>query len=181
MIVEHVFITTLEAPDALRLASEFLMAGGFIVQRDTAFSVDAPWTKLDVVRGVANAARAKSIDQLPQRLVLEWDRGRVTVAASIEWVPPGAFRWGTNREPPAHSPKVRTHVELMHALVGGLEALLGRRVPPEEARRAWAEVETRLREESRRQGRRRNVILWSVLGGILLLLALVIVAAVMSS
>jgi hypothetical protein len=180
LIVEHVFITTLDAPAALRLASEFLTAAGFRVMRERAFSVDAPWTKLDVARGVDGAARAKSIDQLPQRLVLEWDRGRVTVAASIEWFAPGAFRTGSAKEPPPHSPKIRPHIELMHGLMLALEALLARRVPMEEARQPWAELEARLRAESIRQRRKRNTVLWSVVVGIFLLVFLIIVLAVAS-
>jgi len=180
LIVEHVFITTLDAPEALRLASDFLMAAGFRVPQDHAFSQAEPRTKLDAVRGVENAGRAKSIDQLPQRLVLEWDRGRVTIAASIEWFAPGAFRTGSAKEPPPHSPKVRPHIELVHGLVVALEALLARRVPMEEARRPWAELEARLRADSIRQRRKRNIVLWSVVGGIFFLFFLIIVLAVAS-
>jgi hypothetical protein len=165
----------------LRLASEFLTAGGFVVQRDPAFSVGTPSTKLEVTRGVANAAKAKTIDQLPQRLALEWDRGRVTVAASIEWFAPGAFRSGSRREPPPHSPKVRPHIELMNGLMVALEALLARRVPFEEARGQWAAIEARVREESRRLARRRNLTTGLVVGGIVLLFVLIIVIAIAAS
>ena len=184
MIVEHVFITTLEAPEAIRLASQVLSSRGFVARAVAAIEVAAPGAVagtpprsagLEMARGKASAARARSIDELPQRLRLDWDRGRVTVAACIEYFQHGSFNVGTQRDPAPDSPKVRSHVELMTAVVGALEMSLAHRVPVEEATRRWAEVENRLREESRRKRHRRNVILWSVLGGIVLLVVVIIV------
>ena len=50
----------------------------------------------------------------------------------------------------------------------------------EEARRPWAELEARLRADSIRQRRKRNIVLWSVVGGIFFLFFLIIVLAVAS-
>ena len=175
MIIEHVFITTLDGADALRLASEYLGLGGFRPQTGIPFSISAPSSKLDVVRGKANAARAKAPDELPQRLWLEWDRGRVTVAASIEFFETASFSYGSRKEPPPDSPKLRPHIEMMQAMLAGLEASTSGRLPPADARRPWADVEARLREEWRRRRRRRAITLWLVFSGIVLLIILVIV------
>src|SRR5689334_21573109 len=84
MVVEHTFITTLSAPDALRLASQFLSQRGFVATAQEAFAIGAgdAWNVLEMTRGQKKARRAKSIVVYPQTLRLEWDRGRVSVAAS---------------------------------------------------------------------------------------------------
>ena len=177
MIIEHAFITTLEAQDALGLAHEYLAGGGFAATNGAAPPSAPGPSRLDVTRGRANAARAKSIDELPQRMTLEWDRGRVTVAVLIEYFQAGSFTAGSRREPPAHSPKLKNHVELMYAVIGGLEAVLARRLPVDEARRPWAELEARLRDESLRKRRRHYIILWSIFAALVLLVVLVVVAS----
>src|SRR3712207_6576985 len=97
MVVEHVFVTTLEAPDALTRASEFLAAGGFVVQEQKAFPLGG-WNAVEVTRGKSNAARAKSVEELPQRVRVEWDRGRVTVAAYIQAFGRASFNIGSGVE-----------------------------------------------------------------------------------
>src|SRR4051794_16092301 len=84
MVVEHIFITTLEAPDALRLASQFLNARGYIASAQSAFAIGGGggWNVLEMTRGKKSAAKAKSVIEFPQTIRIEWDRGRVTVAAS---------------------------------------------------------------------------------------------------
>ena len=173
MIVEHVFITTLDGADALGLAWEFLAYGGFSAVFDPTGS-GRPNNSLDVRRGRESAARALSIDELPQRVRVDWDRGRVTVAASIEYFQHGAFSTGTRSEPPAHSPKIRPHIELMHAVVGGLEAVLANRMPVDEAVRHWSQLESRLRDESARKRRRRTITLWTVFALIVLFVVAII-------
>lgn len=174
MIIEHVFVTTLEADPALQLAADYLQAGGFAFQ-PTAAPAARSARAIEVTRGKKNAAKAKSVDELPQRMHVEWDRGRVTVAAAIEYFEQGAFTGSSKREPPPESPKVRPHVELMHAVVWGLEAMLVHRTPLDTARQPWAQAEARLREEARRKRRKRHIILWSILAAFLLLIALVVV------
>ena len=175
MIIEHVFVTTLDGPDAIRLAWEYLEAGGFARRDGIMVKPADPGTKLDMGRGKANAARAKSLDELPQRVWIEWDRGRVTVAASIEYFQTGSFTAGSRTEPPAHSPKLKQHIDLMHALIGGLEAVLTRGLPINEARRTWADLEARLRDEALRTRRKRSITLIVVFVAIVLLIVLAIV------
>jgi hypothetical protein len=88
MVIEHTFITTLEAEAAMSAASAFLAARGFRVEPQTAFipvTAGGPshTRAMELTRGVANPVRAKGVGDLPQRVRLEWDRGRVSVAASI--------------------------------------------------------------------------------------------------
>jgi hypothetical protein len=84
MVVEHQFITTLEAADALRLASQFLAERGFEARAQGAFALGGgdAWNVLEMARGKKNPRRAKSVVEYPQMLRMEWDRGRVTVAVS---------------------------------------------------------------------------------------------------
>jgi hypothetical protein len=160
MVIEHVFVTTLEAPDALRLASEFLTARGFVVQGQTAFQMGG-WKTLEVARGRKNAARARSIEELPQRIKIEWDRGRVTVAAYIQAYHRASFNIGSGVELPANSPKVRMHAHLMTSIVQGLELLLAHRQPMDEAARGWDSAAAVAAEDARRR-RRRSWIKWGV-------------------
>jgi hypothetical protein len=156
VVIEHVFVTTLEAPDALRLASEFLTSGGFLVQGQPGFQLGG-WTSLEVARGKSNAARARSIEDLPQRVKVEWDRGRVTVAAYIQAYQRAFLSVGSGVELPAHSPKVRLHAQLMTAIAQGLELLLAYQRPPYEARQPWAGVSMLIAADTRR--RRRNTLI----------------------
>ena len=173
MVIEHVFVTTLEAPDALRRSSEFLASGGFVVQGQNAFQLGS-WNGVELVRGKQNAARAKSIEELPQRVKIEWDRGRVTVAAYIQAFAPHTFTIGSGVELPANSPKVRLHAQLMTAIVQGLELLLAYHQPPEEAGRAWQMVRVQVEEDARRRRRNR----WITVAVVVVIFALLIALAI---
>ena len=168
MVIEHVFVTTLEAPDALRLASEFLTAGGFAVQGQGAFQLGG-WNSIELTRGRANAGRAKSVEELPQRIKIEWDRGRVTVAAYIQGFVRASFNFGSGVELPSTSPKVRLHAQLMTAIAQGLEILLAHRRPVEEAYVPWQYASASIAEEARVR-RRNNWIKIAVVLGIFALL-----------
>ena len=158
MVVEHVFVTTLEAPDALRMASEFLTGGGFAVQGQNAFQLGG-WNNVELTRGKVNAARAKTIQDLPQRVRIEWDRGRVTVAAYIQAFGHGTWSVGSGVELPANSPKVRLHAQLLTAIAHGLELLLAYHRPPEEAYRAWQQVAALIDEDARRRKRNSRLLI----------------------
>ena len=158
MVVEHVFVTTFEAPDALRMASEFLTGGGFAVQGQNAFQIGG-WNNVELTRGKVNAARAKTIEDLPQRVRIEWDRGRVTVAAYIQAFGQATWSFGSGVELPATSPKVRLHAQLLTAMAQGLELLLAHRRPAEEAYRPWNEVAALINEDARRRKRRGWIVL----------------------
>jgi hypothetical protein len=121
MLVEHTFVTTLEADEALRDAGEFLCGLGFTLR------AGGPG-ELEAARGRQRASTSRT-SQLPQNLKLVFDRGRVTLAAGI--LAPGG------KDKPVHA-------EYMTALATALEALLVDRCPPEEAAVEWRRLDARL-------------------------------------
>jgi hypothetical protein len=163
VVVEHTFVTTMEAPQAMAAASEFLARRGFEAPR-TAFSMNQQWDTLEVRRGRAKARSARSVAQLPQVVNLSWDRGRVTVALSIEasnvWGG-GSFVLGTTVEKPK---RMRLHQSLLGAIAIGLEMLLAQQVPPEMAMAQWDRVE----EEIAKAARRRRIRIAIVIGIVIL-------------
>ena len=180
MVIEHIFITTMESPEALTAASNLLREGGFAVLNNGAFQMGG-WTDLEVNRGKKNVARAKDVTECPQQVRLEWDRGRVTVAASITTRPrhTKAFAWsrkiGGVAFPPSKVPKKeRAYADLLTVITRSVELLLAQRRSQEEARREWAAVETQMKADSRRTRRRNAILGFSILGifiGLLILIA----------
>ena len=159
MVIEHTFVTTMEAEEALRTASEFLRRhGGFEPEADRAFQLGRPgWNVIELKRGKKSASRAKLVSELAQQIRMEWDRGRVTLAASIA-PRTGAF-YGTDTSP--RHVRNRLAAELMTAIARSLELLLAYRMPPEQAARPWDQAQAQV-DEQRRREKRRNVIAWTV-------------------
>jgi len=118
MLVEHTFVTTLEAGPAVRLACEFLQSAGFRLEGVASDGVQA-------VRG-RKRPNTRKIRLLPQSVKLVYDRGRVNVAAAI--TPRGG------KDKPVHA-------DLMTALVRGLEHLLAGGEPLEQVAAAWFAAE----------------------------------------
>lgn len=183
MVIEHIFITTLESPEALTAASDLLREGGFAVLNNSAFQMGG-WTDLEVQRGKKSVARAKDVTECPQQVRLEWDRGRVTVAASITPRPrhTSAFAWsrkiGGVALPATKTPKKeRAYADLLMVISRSVEKLLGERLSQEESRREWAAVEMQMKADSRRS-RRNNMIVGFCI--VVLFVALIVVIAVVS-
>jgi hypothetical protein len=184
MVIEHTFITTMEAPEALSAASNFLQSGGFQVMNNSAFQMGG-WTDLEVARGRASPARAKDVTQYPQQVRIEWDRGRVNVAASVTQRPrkEKRFMWSGRASYQAGPlsgapPKDRAYADLMLVITRGLEILLAQRLSPQEAAREWFAVETQMRDEARRARNRSIAIGVAIL---VLFIGLIIFAAIMAS
>ncbi len=118
MLVEHSFVTTLEAQAALSQADAFLRSLGFRIN-----SVGAE--RIDAERG-RKKPNTRKVSRLPQTITLVYDRGRVTAAAGIT-----PFK---NREFPIHA-------ALMTALVRSLERLLVEGQPAGEAAAEWFAVD----------------------------------------
>jgi hypothetical protein len=84
MLVEHVFVTTLEGPDALEATKDLLAEYGFELQNELIQDRNGnPVHSLTMARGKKNPDRCRSVLDLPHQFQLEWDRGRVAVAAAI--------------------------------------------------------------------------------------------------
>jgi hypothetical protein len=167
MVVEHEFVTTLDGVAALTAASRFLNAGGFAGQ-DSAFLVgETQWTTLEMKRGRKAAARAKSIVELPQRIILNYDRGRVTVAASITashiWGGNANFTVGFGVDASNESPKKMVmHQQLLIAIANGLEGAIGKGQADDVARADWLRAEQVI-EAAAKKRKRRNLIIAGII------------------
>jgi hypothetical protein len=158
MVVEHAFITTLEAPDALRAASQFLAARGFEAANQGAFALGPDgWNSLEMTRGKKSANRAKSVVELPQRIRVEWDRGRVSVAASATSLEESRM---TALSKKVKGRPAKMMESMLVQMVTQLQHLLETRSDPAELGRSWAEFEQGLHHEDRT--RRRKRIIWAV-------------------
>ncbi len=159
MVVEHTFVTTLPPQEALKKASQFLARGGFVAKSQTAFALDqTAWTTIDVRRGKTTSTKSSAIPDLPQQIRLEWDRGRVSVAASI------ADR---------HSVKKRS--ALLLSIVIGLENLLAKGQSEDQAVGEWYRIDSELRRSGRWYKYRRWLLAVLVAGvwiGIVILITL---------
>ena len=94
MVIEHEFVTTLEAEDAMRRVGDFLLSRGFENSRESAFQVSggrggsapATWTRIRATRGKKKPTHVRRFDELPQTAIVSYDRGRVEVALSVRTV-----------------------------------------------------------------------------------------------
>jgi hypothetical protein len=137
MLVEHTFVTTLDKDAAFEQAVAALAALGFAQVERTEVSVT-------LRRGKAKINRVVRSDDLPQQVVVHFDRGRIQFAASLEESP--ALR----RERPLQQ-------EFLMTLATLTEACLSRREPLQRARAAWDLLADRI-ERSYHRRRRRNRI-----------------------
>ena len=94
MVVEHTFVTTLEAPEAMRAVGTMLAELGFVAEVQNAFAMETAWNAIELRRGAAKSRRGRGLLQWPQQVRVEWDRGRVEVAVAIH--PPPRGRLDTN-------------------------------------------------------------------------------------
>jgi hypothetical protein len=147
MMIEHTFVTTRDAAATLAMASELLTQLGF---KKVTSLPDAA----DFCRGKASPQRADRADELPQRVRLEYDRGRVSMAASIECV---------RKSKPVHR-------SMLLSLTEAVEGYLGRNLPIFKARAAWDAV---ARDIAAKTARRRRLHLLITLLVSLLLVALI--------
>lgn len=180
MVVEHTFITTLEGHDALRMAWELLISRGFapLPPPEQALRPLAP-NAVELRRGRENPERAKSIVELPQFVRVEWDRGRVAVAASITprtWMgrqyTPGSM---ITKPISARQPDQEN---LLLAVIGSLEMLLAHRRAPAECVAGLDQLQHHLVQQARRSRRRG----WLIVGVIIVgFVGLIVFATVLSN
>ena len=159
MLAEHSFITTAEAEPALRAADELLCALGFVREPGPAERV------YEYRRGLARAARAKKVSDLPQRVRLEYDRGRVTLAAAVEEQRKGGD----------------LHRARLLALADVVEAVVGRGRSLPEARLPWDAVDERIEAQAAAQRRRVRVLIVVLLVIVFGLIGLIVWAVAASA
>lgn len=116
-MLEHTFITTADAAVALSGARKLLSELGF---KERPCSGDA----VEFYRGKASSRRAARADELPQNIRLEYDRGRISFAASIQ----------------CHRKPQPLHRSMLLSLAETAEAHLSKNRPMSEARAPWDAV-----------------------------------------
>jgi hypothetical protein len=161
MVIDHQFISTLDAGEVFGFAEAYLSTRGF--RRSGTES--ERW--IEFRRGVTASGKAKSITELPQRVRIEFDRGRVSVAAQIEasgrWGGAGSFQISStggneNRK------KMVVHEKMLMGMVTGLQALLAHDGIADYTYAAWDAAETEASElVTRHQRRQKKLIVIAVL------------------
>lgn len=154
MIAEHEFVTTLEQDQACNASSQFLQGLGFTLSRThNGFTAS---------RGESKPSKAKRYDDLPQRVELNYDRGRCIVAASIT---------------PLRKPD-ELHQQIITHLLSSLEAVLVHHTPSADAMQLWVAIDRSIARKARSR-RNKQITLWCVFIGIMsLVVALIIFAAI---
>ncbi len=170
----------MEAPEALATAAQFLSAAGFSAESQGAFQIGTQWRVLDMRRGGANArTQRQGIIHWPQQVRIEWDRGRVDVAASITpVVRPRGWGWGSG-EGKVPKPEDAAMRRFLLTVPNALELLLSQR-RPDQAQASFDDIERLFQQLSDAERRRKKNLarwLWIILGVIVALIVLVIVAA----
>lgn len=162
-MIEHTFVTTYAPDAALRAALDMLSARGFTHGESGAFAPltagGEQWTTLQMRRGVKHS-KARSVPELEQTVRIEYDRGRVVVAASI-----AAYRrsfWVGSHEIQPNSPKALPHIDLLTAIVRSVEALLSHAQAGHQPITDWDQLEMRLIAEGHRKHRTSRI--FAILG-----------------
>jgi hypothetical protein len=159
MIVEHAFITTRDGAEVQASARDLLSMLGF---SPTGPSGPARPDHLDLSRGRRHARQAVyRLELQPQRVRIEFDRGRVTVAASIE----------------PHGRPDNLHRELLVMLATLIEERVVGGADPAELRARWEELHARIQGYNRKKRLPRDIIL----ALLILFFVAVVVAVVLSA
>lgn len=142
-------MTTLGGQAALAGAGQLLESMSFTLNSVSESHVEAR-------RGVKIAARAKSIAELPQFVRVDFDRGRVTVAASLE----------------VHGKARPLHADMLVALAESLDRHIAQGLPQQEAVMRWDDEHRRIDMDAACRRRRTRIIAVSLIVVIVGLLAL---------
>lgn len=160
MVIEHEFVTTFSTQDVINMAWQFLSARGFVADTgQEPVQVTGPErAAMEMRRGRKSVGRACGTIELPQRIRIEFDRGRVSVAASITGQT-RSFTVATPRDPAPGSAKGRALTELLMALVHALEAELTHGDLHGQATAALDALETQLQQQAQKRRRRGRTFL----------------------
>jgi hypothetical protein len=162
MVVEHIFITTLERIEALSRAAQFLNSRGFQASPQAAFALGGEgWSVVEMTRGKKNPARAKSAVELPQQIRLEWDRARVTVAASSTSM--HESRATTSIGGRGRKRIARDQQAILTAIVTALQDLLEAQLDPAQLSSTNAAFEGQIHATERSRRKRNAIIGFSIL------------------
>ncbi|MGC3970785.1 MAG: hypothetical protein QM775_26660 [Pirellulales bacterium] len=186
MIIEHVFVTTLDGPTTIERIRRFLGVGGFYLTtssppelREWAGLPGGPSSsaplKLRMRRGEDKAKQALNVAALPQEAAVEFDRGRVTLAIDITpspvWGGAGVF----NAE--GSESKMQLHQTMLHAIAVGIELVAAHDRSEAEAAAPWREAERCIFEAAAARTRRRRITVGFLLVFIAAIIGLIIWSA----
>jgi len=173
MVIEHTFITTLEPKKVFEQIHSLLHSTGFLIGTGSLDQLNTGKASMEMTRGLGRNADPK---RCYQRVQVEFDRGRVTVAASIMPAQRGSFGLVASSynaiEPKPTSVWGKPYADLMIALAQALENLLAKGQSPAEATQNWLQLEDQLsgRAENIRHKRRiAAVVMAGVIGFVLFL------------
>jgi hypothetical protein len=177
MLVEHTFVTTMDAPEAMTAASNFLQEFGFALDGERGFAIGGTWDALEMRRGTPKSRYRGAIHNWPQQVRLEWDRGRVDVAATARPPMRGRLDYsGAN----LRKKEAAVVQELLVSLARSLEFLLAAR-SPDQARAAYEPLDRQLAEKAARSRRRNRIVIAIAVIFVLLAIGFAVFTAVMSS
>ncbi len=147
MLVEHSFITTIDQADALNKASMMLVELGFTPEMQSDARI------VSFRRGALNARQTKKMHQSPQRVMVEFDRGRISFAATMEEVP-----------------QFRKHRRVLESCLVALATLLEKCLAGcvlGEVRGEWDAIHVEMARQDKSR-RRLIIVVWSIIAVILI-------------
>ncbi len=154
MLVEHSYVTTVPAEKILTETAEALQSLGYRVP------VRSQDTRLEAERGLAKCHKAKRFSDLPQRVSVEYDRGRVMLVAQVE----------------IYRKRHKLHEQMLLALARMVESVAGDEEARQAARRQWEEVNAAIETLARSRCLRSWIVAAILVSLIGALIALAIVA-----
>ena len=154
MIAEHIFVTTLKPAEAFDLSSQFLGHFGFAAEAPASV-LDPKQQSICFSRGAKRPRRNDSMNKWKQRVMLQYDRGRVTVAASI--VSPVSGRWTTETSdiPKAYNDLAEKY---LFEIATTLDRLLAYNGSPDSALAGLTEFEDNMVKVHAQQIKRKRII-----------------------
>jgi hypothetical protein len=165
MIVEHVFVTTLEPTDAFHQAASLLAPRGFYYAPEAALQ---PGSATIEFHRPARTTVTHAALKHPQSIRLEYDRGRITLAAAAtlpEASPYASF--ATSKKLSAS--QIAQVADLLTEIARSLETLLVHPTDPAQAAAGWDRLEAQYETDAtatRRRSHRTVVIALGVVAGI---------------
>jgi hypothetical protein len=160
LVVEHSFVTTLSGHDALSTATTLLSRIGFAADsQGGAVANEVEQMSIQMKRGKKTVRLASSPLEYPQRIRIDWDRGRVVVAASIETLL-DSQQLRLKKE--FWEAIARKHSAPMLALATGLEDVLSGHREPDAVLQGWLALEEPIRRQAEKRRRVIRMIMWII-------------------
>ena len=174
MIAEHIFVTTLKPAEAFDLSTQFLGHFGFVPGAITTDS-DPKQQNLSFSRGAARPRKTDPLNKWRPRVMIQYDRGRITVAASI--MSPVSGRWTTESEA---IPKTYRDLaeKFLFQITTSLDNLLAHNGSPDKALADLTEFEQKIGGEYSQRSKRRTITMVIVVGVFILAMIIMVVALV---